>query len=155
MRDYYIAILHGSLLTVTVSLASLAVATLLGLAGAAAKLSGRRALVWTASFYTTVVPYQSQNQVYLDIKAGRIDGTVADKVEVHGGFLRKPEGQDFGYVGPDQYDQKYYGDGIGIAMRKGQSELQKQLNDAIATIRSNGTYDKIAKKYFDFDPYGK
>ena len=55
MRDYYIAILHGSLLTVTVSLASLAVATLLGLAGAAAKLSGRRALVWTASFYTTVV----------------------------------------------------------------------------------------------------
>ena len=40
-------------------------------------------------------------------------------------------------------------------MRKGQSELQKQLNDAIATIRSNGTYDKIAKKYFDFDPYGK
>ena len=103
----------------------------------------------------TVVPYQSQNQVYLDIKAGRIDGTVADKVEVHGGFLRKPEGQDFGYVGPDQYDQKYYGDGIGIAMRKGQSELQKQLNDAIATIRSNGTYDKIAKKYFDFDPYGK
>ena len=55
MRDYYIAILHGLLLTVTVSLASLAVATLLGLAGAAAKLSGRRALVWTASFYTTVV----------------------------------------------------------------------------------------------------
>jgi arginine/ornithine transport system substrate-binding protein len=28
----------------------------------------------------TVVPYQSQNQVYLDIQAGRIDGTVADKV---------------------------------------------------------------------------
>ena len=27
-----------------------------------------------------VVPYQSQNQVYLDIKAGRLDGTVADKV---------------------------------------------------------------------------
>ena len=40
----------------------------------------------------TVVPYQSQNQVYLDIQAGRIDGTVADKVEVNGGFLRKPEG---------------------------------------------------------------
>jgi len=55
MRDYYLAILNGSLLTVAVSLASLAVATLIGLLGAAAKLSGRRPLVWLASSYTTVV----------------------------------------------------------------------------------------------------
>ncbi|MBS0466826.1 MAG: ABC transporter permease subunit [Proteobacteria bacterium] len=55
MTDYYLAILHGSLLTVGVSLASLAVATLLGLAGAAAKLSGRPALVALASTYTTLV----------------------------------------------------------------------------------------------------
>jgi arginine/ornithine transport system substrate-binding protein len=101
-----------------------------------------------------VVAYQSQDQVYLDLQAGRLDGTVADKVEVNGGFLRKPEGKDYGYVGPDQYDVKYYGEGIGIAMRKGQKELKQQLDDAIDTIRKNGTYDKIAKKYFDFDPYG-
>ena len=43
----------------------------------------------------TVVSYEAQDQVYLDIKAGRLDGTVADKVEVHGGFLRKPEGKDY------------------------------------------------------------
>ena len=55
MSDYYLAILQGSLLTVGVSLASLAVATLLGLAGAAAKLSGSRPLVWLAQLYTTVV----------------------------------------------------------------------------------------------------
>ena len=101
-----------------------------------------------------VVPYQSQDQVYLDMQAGRLDGTVADKVEVNGGFLRKPEGKDYGYVGPDQYETKYYGDGIGIAMRKGQGDLKKQINAAIKTIRGNGTYNTIAKKYFDFDPYG-
>lgn len=102
----------------------------------------------------TIVPYEAQDQVYLDIKSGRLDGTVADKVEVHGGFLRKPEGKDYGYVGPDQYETKYYGDGIGIGMRKGQKELKDQINAAIKTIRSNGTYNNIAKKYFDFDPYG-
>ena len=102
----------------------------------------------------TVVPYEAQDQVYLDIKAGRLDGTVADKVEVHGGFLRKPEGKDYGYVGPDQYETKYYGDGIGIGMRKGQKELKEQINQAIKTIRRNGTYNTLAKKYFDFDPYG-
>ena len=101
-----------------------------------------------------VVPYEAQDQVYLDINAGRLDGTVADKVEVHGGFLRKPEGKDYGYVGHDQYETKYYGDGIGIGMRKKQDELKGQINKAIQTIRSNGTYDTIAKKYFDFNPYG-
>ena len=101
-----------------------------------------------------IIPYEAQDQVYLDINAGRLDGTVADKVEVHGGFLRKPEGKHYGYVGPDQYDTKYYGDGIGIGMRKGQKELKDQINQAIKTIRSNGTYNTIAKKYFDFDPYG-
>ncbi|MBS0292485.1 MAG: ABC transporter permease subunit [Proteobacteria bacterium] len=55
MNDYYLAILHGSLLTAGVSLASLAVATLLGLLGAAAKLSGSRPLIWLAQLYTTVV----------------------------------------------------------------------------------------------------
>ena len=39
-------------------------------------------------------------------------------------------------------------------MRKGQKELKDQINQAIKTIRSNGTYNTIAKKYFDFDPYG-
>ena len=55
MNDYYLAILNGSLLTVGVSLASLAVATLLGLLGAAAKLSGSRPLMGLAQLYTTVV----------------------------------------------------------------------------------------------------
>ncbi|NIC43556.1 ABC transporter substrate-binding protein [Aquabacterium sp. A08] len=103
----------------------------------------------------TVVPYEAQDQVYLDIRAGRLDGTVADKVEVNGGFLRKDEGKGYGFVGPDLNDKKYYGDGIGIALRKGQNELKGQLNGAIKAIRANGTYDKIAKKYFDFDVYGK
>ncbi len=102
----------------------------------------------------TVVPYEAQDQVYLDIRAGRLDGTVADKVEVNGGFLRKDEGKGYGFVGPDLSDKKYFGDGIGIALRKGQTDLKNQLNQGIAAIRANGTYDKIAKKYFDFDVYG-
>ena len=103
----------------------------------------------------TVVPYEAQDQVYLDIKAGRLDGTVADKIEVTGGFLNKPDGKDFTTVGPDLYTPKYFGTGMGVAMRKGQTELKNQVNAAIKAIRSNGTYDKVAKKYFDFNIYGE
>ncbi|MBK9572826.1 MAG: ABC transporter permease subunit [Rhodoferax sp.] len=55
MSAYYGSILHGALLTVGVSLAALVVAVLLGLLGAAAKLSGRRALRVPATLYTTVI----------------------------------------------------------------------------------------------------
>ena len=55
MTGYYWSILHGSLLTVGVSLAALVVAVVLGLLGAAAKLSGRRVLVTLATVYTTII----------------------------------------------------------------------------------------------------
>ena len=102
-----------------------------------------------------VVPYEAQDQVYLDIKSGRLDGTVADQVEVNGGFLSKDEGKGYGFVGPVLNDVKYFGHGVGVALRKGEDDLRNQLNAAIATIRSNGVYDTVSKKYFSFDVYGQ
>lgn len=55
MNAYYLAILQGSVMTVGVSLAALLVSIVLGLAGAAAKLSGRPALVVLATVYTTLI----------------------------------------------------------------------------------------------------
>ena len=101
-----------------------------------------------------VVPYEAQDQVYLDIKAGRLDGTVADKVEVAGGFLSKPEGKGYGFVGGDLYEVKYFGYGVGVAMRKGQDKLKADINGAIKAIRGDARYATISKKYFSFDPYG-
>jgi arginine/ornithine transport system substrate-binding protein len=102
-----------------------------------------------------VVSYEAQDQVYLDIKAGRLDGTVADFVEVTGGFLSKPEGKDYNLVGPELYIEKYFGIGAGIGLRKKEDALKKDLNDAIKAIRGNGVYKKINDKYFKFDVYGK
>ncbi|MDP3337967.1 MAG: ABC transporter permease [Rhodoferax sp.] len=54
-QSYLLVILQGSLLTVGVSLGALLVAIVLGLAGAAAKLSGRPVLVAVGTFYTTII----------------------------------------------------------------------------------------------------
>ena len=55
MSDYYLAILQGAVSTVGVSLCALLVSIVLGLIGAAAKLSGRPVLVALATLYTTIV----------------------------------------------------------------------------------------------------
>ena len=102
-----------------------------------------------------VVSYDAQDQVYLDIKAGRLDGTVADTMEVTGGFLSKPGAENYHFVGTELYIPKYFGTGAGVALRKGQAELKGQINAAIKTLRANGKYKAINDKYFTFDVSGK
>lgn len=94
-----------------------------------------------------VIGYDAQDQVYLDIKSGRLDGTVADVVEVEGGFLSTPDGKNYGYVGQPLRMKKYFGEGIGVAVRKGDKDLKKALDKAIADIRADGTWKKIADEF--------
>jgi arginine/ornithine transport system substrate-binding protein len=101
-----------------------------------------------------VVRYTSQNEIYLDMLSGRLDGTLADAIPVDEGFLKTDNGKDFAFVGPAFTDPKYFGEGAGIAVRKGDSELLGKLNAAIQSIRANGQYKKIQDQYFTFDIYG-
>lgn len=55
LHGYGASLLQGALLTLGVALASLAIALLLGLAGALAKLSRWRWLQWPATLYTTLI----------------------------------------------------------------------------------------------------
>ena len=99
--------------------------------------------------------YGTQDEAYLDIVAGRVDMLLADSIALSDGFLKKPEGKDYQFIGPDLNDPKWFGEGASIALRKEDTDLAEQFNKAIDTIRANGTYKKIQDKYFDFDVYGK
>jgi arginine/ornithine transport system substrate-binding protein len=98
--------------------------------------------------------YGTQDEAYLDLAAGRVDMLLADSIALSDGFLMKPEGKDYQFIGPDLNDPKWFGDGAGIALRKEDKDLAQKFNAAIETIRANGTYQKIQDKYFDFNVYG-
>ena len=44
----------------------------------------------------------------------------------------------------DIMEAEYY----GIAAKKGNKALVKQVNEALAALKKNGEYDKIYKKWF-------
>ena len=97
----------------------------------------------------TIVPYDAQDQVYLDIKSGRLDGTVADVVEVNGGFLSTPDGKDYACAGervPVEFE-KYFGAGAGVAIRKEDTALRDALDAGIKAIRDSGKWKEIAEKH--------
>ena len=102
----------------------------------------------------TIMRYGTQDEAYLDLVAGRVDMLLADSVAISDGFLQKPEGQDYQFIGPDLNDPKWFGEGTGIAIRKEDKDLVEMFNKAIDKIRADGTYKKIQDKYFDFNVYG-
>lgn len=99
--------------------------------------------------------YATQDEAYLAAVAGHVDLLLADSVAINEGFLKTDQGKDFEFVGPDFSEPKYFGDGAGIAVRKGDKDLVAGFNKALAAILANGTFNKIKDRYFDFNVYGK
>lgn len=98
--------------------------------------------------------YAKQDEAFLDLVAGRVDALFVDSVAANDGFLKTPQGKAFGFFGPLFKDEKYFGLGAGVAMRKNDTVLRDKFNAALKTIRANGEYLKLQNKYFDFDVYG-
>lgn len=101
-----------------------------------------------------VVAYANQDLIYADLSAGRIDVAFQDEVAGSEGFLKQPAGKGYVFAGPSVKDDKFFGVGTGMGLRKDETDLKNALNKAFADMRKDGTYDKFAKKYFDFDVYG-
>ncbi|MBV9674174.1 MAG: ABC transporter substrate-binding protein, partial [Verrucomicrobia bacterium] len=102
----------------------------------------------------TVISYQNQDQVYADLLTDRLDATLQDAVQASAGFLKTPQGHGFEFAGPELKDAKILGNAGAIGVRKEDSDLKSALNQAILELLHDGTYETLAKKYFDFDIYG-
>ena len=98
--------------------------------------------------------YATQEEVFLDLAAGRLDAQFSDSLQADEGFLKTDAGKGYAFVGGPQFDLECHGEGAGIAVRKGEGELLDALNAAIVAIREDGTYKAINDQYFDFDVFG-
>ncbi|WP_370280667.1 ABC transporter substrate-binding protein [Pontibacterium sp.] len=91
--------------------------------------------------------YDTQDNAYLDLNAGRLDVLLSDKFPAYD-WLQTDAGNGFEFKGED-ID---INDKIGIALRKG-DKWKARINDALKAIVENGTYAKINAKYFPFSIY--
>ncbi|BCH21251.1 amino acid ABC transporter [Mesorhizobium sp. L-8-10] len=99
--------------------------------------------------------YQTQDEANQDLAAGRLDAVQADAIALDG-FLKTDQGkQCCDLKGVVAEDLEILGPGVGVGLRKEDTELKEKINAAIAALRANGKYDEITKKYFDFDIYGE
>jgi polar amino acid transport system substrate-binding protein len=57
------------------------------------------------------------------------------------------------FRGGPYLESRFFGEGVGIAVRKDDQELRKAFNWALARIMKNGVYSEIYLKYFPIDFY--
>jgi ABC-type amino acid transport substrate-binding protein len=98
-----------------------------------------------------IVSYQNQDQVYADLRSGRLDASLQDEIQALLGFIKTPQGEGFQFAGPELQDDEILGTGSAIGLRKSDQDLKNALNEALKGIRQDGTYQALEKKYFDFD----
>lgn len=102
-----------------------------------------------ASADVEVVPYQSQDLIYADLTAGRLDAAFQDSEAAAKGFLKRPQGAGFEFAGPDVVDEQLLGAGVGYGVRRGNTALKGALEGALVKLKADGTLERIAAKYFD------
>lgn len=98
---------------------------------------------------TEVKMYKTVDDANMDLANGRIDLVFSDAA-ILADWMKSADGACCKFVGGDVRDEKYFGVGKGIGVRKSDPDLRDRFNAAIKAIIADGTYDRINKKYFDF-----
>ena len=124
-----------------------------------AALAGKTVCVQTATIHqnflesgdvgkVNVRTYKTQDEVNLDLAAGRCDAALAAAV-AFSDYAEK-SGKPVVLVGPT-FSGGAFGNGVGVGIRKDDTQLLNAFNKAINQVRKNGDISRIAIKWFGFD----
>ena len=122
-------------------------------------LAGKTVCVQTATIHqnflesgdvgsVNVRTYKTQDEVNLDLTSGRCDVALAAAVAFTD--YADKSGKPVVLVGPT-FSGGAFGNGVGVGIRKDDTELLKAFNKAIDKARKNGDISRIATKWFGFD----
>lgn len=114
-----------------------------------AVLKGSPRESWVQASYKEikVAPVAKETEVYTELTAKKADLALTSMLVAKTKFLNTPEGKDYMVVG----SPVWLGNGVGVAVNKGDATLRYRFNRAIAASVESGDYKKMAGKYFDFD----
>lgn len=91
----------------------------------------------------TPVMYDSFNNAFMDLDAGRIQGMLIDSV--YAGYYIQHE------KNPDSYQTTvggFDGEDFAVGMRKGDKTLKRKIDSALQQLANDGTLKKINEKWF-------
>lgn len=99
-----------------------------------------------------VALYPTQEDLQLDMLSGRVDAGLAD-YSAWQAFFETDEGAAYTTTGPGLTGAEFpvFGEGVGIGMRQDDTDLAAALNEALCSVKADGTLKAMAEEWFGFD----
>lgn len=100
-----------------------------------------------------IVPYPNDDALRLALRRGEVDAIFGDAIALSFWINGTDSAECCAFSGGPFVESRYFGEGIGIAVRKGNDVLRQAINWAMFRIWEKGRYTDLWLRYFSVSPF--
>lgn len=118
-------------------------------------VAGSRHEAFLTAFYPklTRVTFETPALARTAVKAGRVQMHFGDATTLSYWLNGSEAGGCCEFRGGAFTDPRFFGDGVGVAVKKGNAALRRALDYALARLARRGVYGELYLKYFPIGPF--
>jgi polar amino acid transport system substrate-binding protein len=108
-----------------------------------------------ATFFPGAIgkPYPNFAAMQDALRGGAVDAVFADGLSLAVWLAGEQAGGCCAFTGGPYTESRYFGEGVGIAVRKEDADLRRAMDWALARLAAKGVYAEIYTKYFPIGFY--
>jgi polar amino acid transport system substrate-binding protein len=100
-----------------------------------------------------VMPYPTAAEARAALKNGQADLLFGDGISLMFWIQGTDSQHCCEFKGEGYSEPRYFGDGVGIAVKKGNARLREVLDYALARVKASGRYEELMLRYFPLPLY--
>ncbi len=100
-----------------------------------------------------IIPYDTAEQARAALKNGDADLLFGDGISLMFWIQGTSSNRCCEFKGEGYTEPRYFGDGVGIAIKKGNGRLREVLDYALARVKASGRYEELMLRYFPLPLY--
>jgi polar amino acid transport system substrate-binding protein len=100
-----------------------------------------------------ILPYDTAEQARVALKDGEADLLFGDSISLMFWIQGTASNRCCEFKGEGYTEPRYFGDGVGIAIKKGNGRLREVLDYALARVKASGRYEELMLRYFPLPLY--
>jgi polar amino acid transport system substrate-binding protein len=95
-----------------------------------------------------LLPYERAVASMLALKQGAVDLTFGDGISMMFWVNGTASERCCAFAGGSYLEAKYFGEGVGIAVKRGDRKMRKILDYGLERVRKSGRYEELLLRYF-------
>lgn len=100
-----------------------------------------------------VAPYDTPAEARAALKNGEVSLLFGDGISLMFWIQGTNSARCCEFKGEGYSEPRYFGDGVGVAVRKGNTRLRDVLDYALARVKASGRYEELMLRYFPLPLY--